>query len=257
MLDFGTGVDPGLLKSMLRIIHFLGLALGLGTATFLDMMMLRFMVRGKIRRTHWLMLEFGSKMVTGGLILLWLSGIGFLVWYGFFEPRNLGNPKIWAKVSIVAVLTINGNYLHGIVLPIFRGQIGRGLFVGVPVRKRNLMVAGGVTSVVSWYFPVAIAASPWLNFEVPYTYIAGSYLAVLVTGLLLAMTAVAVFARMLAAPIGRYVPRHMAALGLEPKDEAARSAMQLVAHFRAKYRAEAIEQGRTLPEALEKALKVA
>lgn len=232
MLDFSTGIDPMLLKSGLRITHFFGLALGLGTATFLDMMMVRFMVRGKVRRTHWLMLEFGAKMVTGGLALLWLSGIGFLVWYGFFEPKNLSNPKIWAKVSIVAVLTINGNYLHGVVLPIFKAQVGRGLFEGLSARKRNMMVAGGVTSVVSWYFPVAIAASPWLNFDVPMGYIAGTYLAVLLLGLVLAMSATALFARSLSAPIPLYVPKHRRALGMVPRDKADAAAMRMFARYR-------------------------
>ena len=257
MLDFGTGIDPTILKSALRVVHFLGLALGLGTATFLDMMMVRFMVRGKIRRTHWLMLEFGSKMVTGGLILLWLSGIGFLVWYGFFEPKNLGNPKIWAKVSIVVVLTINGQYLHGVVLPIFKGQVGRGLFEGVSARDRNMMVAGGVTSVLSWYFPVGIAASPWLNFNVPMQYIAGAYVAMLALGLALAMTAVAVFARMLSAPIGRHVPKHRRALGMAPEDEAARAAALLIGRYRTKYGAEAEPRQDEMPEAPGKFLEVA
>ena len=257
MLDFGTGFDPGLLKSMLRIIHFLGLALGLGTATFLDMMMVRFMVRGKIRRTHWLMLEFGSKMVTGGLVLLWLSGVGFLVWYGFFEPKNLTNPKIWAKVSIVAVLTVNGHYLHGVVLPIFKAQVGRGLFEGVSARDRNMMVAGGVTSVLSWYFPVAIAASPWLNFNVPMAYIDGAYVAALAFGLVFAMTLVALFARPLSAPIGRHVPKHRRALGMDPTDEAARSAAQLIGRYRTKYGAEAELRQDEMPEAPVKFSQVA
>ena len=257
MLDFSTGFDPALLKSALRMVHFLGLAVGLGTATFLDMMMVRFMVRGKIRRTHWLMLEFGSKMVTGGLILLWFSGIGFLVWYGFFEPKGIGNPKIWAKISIVAVLTINGSYLHGVVLPIFRDQVGRGLFEDVPARKRNMMVAGGVTSVVSWYFPVVLGASPWLNFDVPFSYIAGTYLAVLMLGLAVAMAAVALFVRVLAAPIRPPVPKHRAALGLAPTDEAAITARHLVAHYRTKYRAEVAQKREELAEALEKVRRVA
>ncbi len=256
MLDFGTGIDPTILKSALRVVHFLGLALGLGTATFLDMMMVRFMVRGKIRRTHWLMLEFGSKMVTGGLILLWLSGIGFLVWYGFFEPKNLGNPKIWAKVSIVAVLTINGQYLHGVVLPLFKAQVGRGLFEGVSARDRNMMVAGGVTSVLSWYFPVAIAASPWLNFNVPMAYIDGAYIAALAFGLVFAMTMVALFARPLSAPIARHVPRHRRALGMNPRDDAARAAAQLIGRYRDKYGAETELRQDEMPEAPAKYLEL-
>lgn len=213
-------------------MHFFGLAAGLGTATFLDLMMVRFMVRGKIRRTHWLMLEFGTKVVTGGLILLWLSGTGFLIWYGFFEPKNLSNPKIWAKVSIVAVLTVNGSYLHGIVLPIFRGQVGHSLFEGLSAGKRNMMVAGGITSVVSWYFPVAIAASPWLNFDVPIGYITGGYLAVLLLGVVLAMSTTALFARSLSAPIPLHIPKHRLALGMVPRDKAAAESMRMFASYR-------------------------
>jgi hypothetical protein len=44
--------EPTFLKGGIRIVHFIGLALGLGTATFLDLMMLRFMVLAKIRRSH-------------------------------------------------------------------------------------------------------------------------------------------------------------------------------------------------------------
>jgi hypothetical protein len=119
------------------------------------------------------------------------------------------------------------------------------------------MVAGGVISVVSWYFPVALAASPWLNFDVPFGYIAGAYFGVLVLGLALAMTAVALFVRMLAAPITAHVPKHRAALGLAPTDEAAKSARHLVSHYRTQYRAEVAQKREELAEALEKVRQLA
>ena len=44
--------------------------------------------------------------MAAGLLILWLTGLGFLWLYWQFEPELLGNPKIWAKVVIVMVLTV-------------------------------------------------------------------------------------------------------------------------------------------------------
>lgn len=56
--------DPTFFKGGIRVVHFIGLSLGLGTATFLDLMILRFMLRNKIRRSHAEAFEFGTKVVT-------------------------------------------------------------------------------------------------------------------------------------------------------------------------------------------------
>ena len=110
-------VEPTLLKGAIRIVHFVGLALGLGTATFLDLLMLRFMVRSKIRPSHVQAFNFGTKIVVAGLVMLWISGLSFLIYYLAWDPEKLLNPKIWAKLSIVGVLTANAVFLHKLVLP--------------------------------------------------------------------------------------------------------------------------------------------
>ena len=172
--------DPAFIKGGIRIVHFLGLALGLGTATFLDLLMLRFMVRGKVRRSHAQAFEFGTKIVTAGLVMLWISGLSFLLLYWAHDVEKLGNPKIWAKLSIVGVLTANAVYLHALVLPVVQRQVSRPLFQGLGARQSILMLVGGATSIVSWYVPVALATIPQFNFSLPANQIWAIYCGLLI-----------------------------------------------------------------------------
>jgi CDP-diglyceride synthetase len=179
--------EPSFLKGGIRIVHFIGLALGLGTATFLDLLMLRFMVRSKVRPTHVQAFNFGTKIVTAGLVMLWISGLGFLGYYGLFEADKLANPKIWAKLSVVGVLTANAVYLHKVVLPMVEQQVSRPLFAGLSVQQRMLMLVGGATSATCWYVPVALATIPQFNNSIPANQIWACFCA-----LLIAVNAVAV-----------------------------------------------------------------
>lgn len=181
--------EPTFLKGGIRIVHFIGLALGLGTATFLDLMMLRFMVLAKIRRSHAEAFEFGTKVVTAGLVMLWISGLAFLAYYWAFDPEKLANPKIWAKVSVVGVLTVNAVFLHKVVLPVVEQQVSRTLFGGLSAYQRILMVVGGTTSVTSWYVPVALGAIPQFNNSLPADQLWAMFCALLVANNALAILA--------------------------------------------------------------------
>ena len=188
--------DPTFFKGGIRIVHFIGLALGLGTATFLDLMILRFMMRNKIRRSHAEAFEFGTKVVTAGLVMLWISGLGFLLYYWGFDPEKLGNPKIWAKLCIVGVLTANAVYLHKLVLPLVQMQVSKTLFGGLTLGQRVQMVIGGTTSVTAWYVPVALATIPQFNNSIPANQLWALFCGLLIlantfsVGTLLAMEAV-------------------------------------------------------------------
>ena len=172
--------EPSFVKGGIRIVHFIGLALGLGTATLLDLMMLRFMLHRKIRRSHVQAFEFGTKVVTAGLVMLWISGLAFLVYYWAFDPEKLGNPKIWAKLSVVGVLSVNAVFLHKAVLPVVEQQVARTLFDGLSLYQRVLMVVGGATSVTCWYVPVALATIPQFNNSIPANQIWAMFCALLI-----------------------------------------------------------------------------
>lgn len=173
------------IKTGLRIVHFVGLALGLGAATVLDLMILKFFLKGKVTTDQWNVFHFGSRIVNAGLILLWITGLGFLAYYSAFDPIRLGNEKVWAKMTIVLILTINGIFLHMAVLPKVKAQIGRSLLDGMSAGKRSLFFASGALSATSWYVPLLLGAMPQLNFVVPMTTILQAYALLLALALLL------------------------------------------------------------------------
>jgi hypothetical protein len=162
-------------KTALRFVHFIGLALGLGAATLLDLMLLRFFVREPISRQQWKLVHFSAGIVNVGLMLLWASGIGFIVHYALFDPNKLMNEKIWAKLAIVFVLTMNGLFIHSVILPRIRAQLGKTLFDGMSQFQKSVFLVCGGISVTSWYAPVALGAFPQLNFAVPATTILLTY----------------------------------------------------------------------------------
>lgn len=154
-------------RSILRIFHFLGLSLGLGAATLLDLMIVRFFL-GRVMTTQtYEVFEFLADLVSVGLKLLWVTGLGFLAFYWFYDPIKLGNEKVWAKMVIVGILSINGYFIHRSVIPFMHGQIGRTMLEGVMMRRKIVFVTMGMVSFVSWYAPLIIANLSQLNFQVP------------------------------------------------------------------------------------------
>lgn len=162
-------------KTALRFVHFIGLAIGLGGATLLDLILLRFFVRRRIEASTFGIFRFSTSIVDTGLKILWLTGLGFLFHYALFDPEKLTNPKVHAKLAIVAILTLNGVFIHQVILPHVRAQIGRTLFDGVSPLRRSIFIVSGAISAVSWYFPVALGAFSQLNYKVPALLLLGLY----------------------------------------------------------------------------------
>jgi hypothetical protein len=167
--------DPAWIKTGLRVVHLCGLVLGVGAATLLDLIIARFILMRGISNEHVYVVDFSSKIVTIGLVLLWVSGIGFLVHYGFFEPAKLENPKVWAKIAIVVVLSLNGLLVHHFVLPRIRNQVGKRLLDGLSPFECSLVLLAGTVSAISWYVPLILGAIPQLNYVVPAEVILTSY----------------------------------------------------------------------------------
>jgi len=158
-------IDPvATLKSSLILGHLMGVVFGLGTATLLDIFIFKFVLPYKISKSHYEIIQLFSRIVAFGLMLLWITGLGFLVFYSYFDPSKLSNQKVWAKLVVVGVLTLNGLFIHRSVLPLIHDHIGRPLFDGLGPSQRFLLLTSGAISGTSWYVPFVLGAFPQFNF---------------------------------------------------------------------------------------------
>jgi len=126
-----------LLYSSLLTVHLIGLAIGLGGATIGDLLMLRTVVRRQPHPT--MLLRDLSLAIWFGLAILTASGLAL-----FAESPEplLHNSGFIAKMVVVAVLMLNGVFLHR-QLPDFKLSGGT-------------LLAGAISS-VSWYGALLLA----------------------------------------------------------------------------------------------------
>ena len=171
------------LKSLILFGHLSGLAFGVGGAWMLDLYILRKMYQFPITRENIQIIKFVSKIVSIGLVLLWLSGLSFLVFYSFFQPELLLNHKIWAKLLIVVILTINGYCLHTFAIPVIFSNQGKVLINAMSLKQVNVLTFIGCVSFITWPFAMFLGVFKSLNFAFSFFEIFSAYVAVLLLSL--------------------------------------------------------------------------
>tara|TARA_R100000656_G_scaffold111533_1_gene83523 strand:+ start:1107 stop:1709 length:603 start_codon:yes stop_codon:yes gene_type:complete len=117
------------------------------------------------------------------LIALWISGLS-LVLIGYLDnPQYLMNPKLWAKFTVVAVLTLNGIALHYFSFPRVTSRKG---LLGLPTFEQILVTLTGALSSVSWLFACYLGiARPW-NYTVDYSFVMFIYSGLLIGAFIVA-----------------------------------------------------------------------
>lgn len=162
ILDYGI---DGLAMCLLSFGHLVGLVLGLGTTLYLDGGCFL-----SIARNSWdgyrtfmtgALFEIATKFVMVGLGILWITGCGFLIHYSIFDPEKLANPKLFAKLAVVTVLTVNGYFLHYVVLRRVAGMRDCGQLL--KSRIGPLCLFSGAVSSASWAGAFLLGALPILN----------------------------------------------------------------------------------------------
>ena len=152
------------LRTFLIILHLFGVALGAGGAYMSDGMFFSSIKDEKFSKTELRFLKLGSKFVWIGLLLLVLSGIGLFL----TDPvKYMESTKFLSKMSIVAIIIANGIFFHLSHIP----HLSRHEDTHFPSsdefgRKRGLLLASGVVSMVSWSFALVLGALK----SVPYPY---------------------------------------------------------------------------------------
>lgn len=171
------------LKTLLLIGHVGGVALGAGVAFFSALIFTKVMYDGVVTKNEMTLLEAASSVVSVGLTLIVLTGIGMFM---LNQEGYLASSKFLVKMTVVAVLILNGVLIHTLHIKALKKHIGTYL-PNVPgfVMRSYAMYAGGAISMTSW----ATALILGVFRGVPYSYqqILLVYLAVLVGAIALAL----------------------------------------------------------------------
>ena len=153
--------------TFLKIMHLIGLTAGLGGALYSDFLMVTNGVFKRLNEQTLTEVKRLSKFVTYGLLLLWISGAALAYEISLTKPEFLTNEKFWAKVIIVAVLTLNGVFVHYVVLNEAKRSIGKRLLIDSSIPMLVVLAVSGSVSFVSWMVPFILGKAPEFSYVVP------------------------------------------------------------------------------------------
>jgi len=189
----------------LMLVHFLGFALSSGSLLILDLRFSTLLFGRRVRHFDIVLVHKIAPAVRLGLVLLWTSGLGLVFESAASDPHLLADPKLQAKVIIVAVLTINGILVEKLCLPALARSEGQVFFAPLTRIARFELIAIAAISAVSWCFAALLALSNKLHVD----------LVADATTILRYYGGTLAFAVALGTLIVRRIPRSAAASGLE------------------------------------------
>lgn len=156
-------------KLLLLFAHLLGTSLALGAIVATDIRLLRKLADDRVRIAP--PNPFVMRLITLALLVLYATGAAMVVLGLGADPEYLGNPKLQAKLVLVALLSINALVLHHITFPgLARGRrVARWKFadfmrVALPVSLSNCL----------WMYCAFLGiARPW-NHTVTFGFVLGT-----------------------------------------------------------------------------------
>ena len=171
------------LKTPLVFFHFVLAAFALVTVVRLDFIILGTYTLpvspdflSRIKRAQGVMILY--------LLGLWVTGLLLVVYGAFFQPEFLFNQKLWCKLAVVVVLTLNGGLVHRLSKHV---EVNKSFSEFSAFMGTQLCAVGAISS-VSWLWACFLGvARPW-NHVLPWQMIGHFYAATLGLAILVAVT---------------------------------------------------------------------
>jgi hypothetical protein len=133
------------IKIPVTIVHVISVVIGMGAALLSDILFNFFAKDKKLNPTERKTLEILSSVVWISLIVIILSGLAL---FASNPEKYLESPKFLAKLTILAILLINGFVLNAYV---WKRLSKPGFFTAKRESgTRKIAFAGGAISVISW-----------------------------------------------------------------------------------------------------------
>lgn len=147
-------------KLPILITHILSMAVGVGAATTTDYLFFRFLKDLRISKKEASVFNHVSKLIWIALTIAVITGA--MLYIPQMEALNQA-PKFVAKMLVVAVIILNGIFLHFYISPKLihisfheRHRHEKGELV----HWRKIAFASGAVSFTSWYSTVILALLP-------------------------------------------------------------------------------------------------
>lgn len=152
-----------MLKMLLVYVHLLATCIALGRVLLADHKLWSWRKQALDQAKHEY-LEETRKIATLALLALWVSGL-LLILQGYLLEGTayLLNQKLWAKVAVVALLTLNGGLLHRVGFPLLQ----KAPFVLLPGSDRGRLALLGAFSMSGWLFAAFLGVARAWNHVMP------------------------------------------------------------------------------------------
>lgn len=164
------------MKTPATVLHVMAVVFGMGSAIVSDILFTFYSKDKNLNKTELKTLGILSKAVWYSLIFIALSGI-FLFLSDI--PKYTTSVKFLTKISILAVLVLNGFILDRLVWPHLKNKELLKLSAHRP--KRKLAFICGTISVVSWISVLVLGVLD--NVSVNYATLIALYLLILAIGI--------------------------------------------------------------------------
>lgn len=163
-------------KSIFVMVHLFAMVLGLGGATYCDILLLKFLKDLRICQKEAEVIHTLSYVILVGIILSFLSG-GMLFLADM--DRLMVSGKFWAKMVAFCILTVNGFLLHRIVLPkLIDFSFHKEVFMFRDIlHLRHIGMIMGAVSGTSWY--MAFLMGSFRSFPFSFWELIGMYFVVM------------------------------------------------------------------------------
>lgn len=184
----------------LVFVHLLACCVAIGLVLKSDVAMVRALLKSDKRadRAHMQEMTALQSTVTLALIALWVTGAAIVTLDALTKGgwQYFANPKIQAKILMVALLTLNGVVLHNLVLPAMKRA---GSLLDLSFSKTVLATFAGTVSGVSWLYAAMLGVGRPLSWKYTLVELMAAY-PVLIAGGFASMMALIMFCKHRKAP---------------------------------------------------------
>lgn len=145
-----------LVLDLIRGVHLLCMVIGMGLSISYDLRSLQRialpLAEADIEELHRI-----HQIVSIACIGLWLSGIT-LIWIRTGFELDAFSPKLWSKIGVVTLLTLNALILSRVMIPALSRYIGVRL-VDLPIRQLLPMAICAGVSLSCWVLALTLGSS--------------------------------------------------------------------------------------------------